>query len=350
MNPPTGDPSNTSTGNVMPGRRASDPQTGAVPPHSPDDRRSIEPLPRPVVKKMRWPFPIIWIVPLGAAALAGYFLYQHHHARAIPITIDFPDGSGIEPGQTVVKMHGVDVGRVQSMTLSADHAHAQAHVTLDADNEFLTRQGSAFWLVRPQISLENISGLSTIVSGPYIEVRPGDGEKTTAFTGLLDAPKPLPPGRKIVLHSDNIGAITIDSPVTYLGIQVGQVQDIRLAVEADSANITIIVWERFAPLVRSNSVFWQVRGADLKGSLLSGVSLSVGSLRSLISGGVTFATPQDLVAPQAGPEADFVLNDKPVDAWLTWHPRIKLPVAPTITTEPAAPGIGGAALPTPKRE
>ena len=58
-------------------------------------------LPRPVVKKMRWPFPIIWLVPLAAAILTAFFLRDKIRERGTEITIQFNDGSGLKPGQTM---------------------------------------------------------------------------------------------------------------------------------------------------------------------------------------------------------------------------------------------------------
>jgi paraquat-inducible protein B len=37
-------------------------------------------------------------------------------------------------------------------------------------------ENSLFWVVRPQVGLGGISGLGTLISGAYIEVKPGNGE------------------------------------------------------------------------------------------------------------------------------------------------------------------------------
>ncbi|STW08164.1 paraquat-inducible protein B [Klebsiella grimontii] len=39
--------------------------------------------------------------------------------------------------------------------------------------EKLLHQDSVFWVVKPQVGREGISGLGTLLSGAYIELQPG---------------------------------------------------------------------------------------------------------------------------------------------------------------------------------
>ena len=61
-------------------------------------------LPKPLVETMRWPFPLIWLVPIAAAIVAGYYLYQAHKDHGPEITIEFADATGVRAGETVVQM------------------------------------------------------------------------------------------------------------------------------------------------------------------------------------------------------------------------------------------------------
>jgi hypothetical protein len=65
-------------------------------------------------------------------------------------------------------------------------------------------------------------------------------------------------------------------------------------------------------------------GARAPWRLFKGVEISVESLRSLVAGGVAFATP-DATSPPAKEGTIFVLHDKPQKEWLTWAPKIRLP-------------------------
>lgn len=311
-------------------------------------RESSEALPQPKIRKMRWPFPLIWIVPIVAAALAGYYLFDYHREHGLELEIQFTDGSGLTKEQTTLQVRGVIVGRVQAMTFSDDHKHAIAHCRINTDYSFVARQHTQFWLVKPELSLNNISGLSTIVSGPYIEARPGDGPPVFHFDGLLEPPIIDGPGVKVVLHADQLGQLVLRSPVMYRGIEVGLVQDIRLSDEADAANVTLYIWEPYSVLIRNNTQFWPEKGIDLKGGLFGGVKLKVDSLRALLTGGVAFATPEN-PGPEIQSGAQFNLNEQSKPEWLKWKPKIRIPggQAP-VAAQPKEQSKG--ALPSLKKE
>lgn len=310
----------------------------------------VDELPRPVVRRMWWPFPLIWIVPVAAAALAGYYLYQHHKARALEIVIRFDDASGLTPSQSVVQFHGATVGRVQSISLSDDHQSAQVRIRLDQSAEFLARRHTIFWMVKPELSADRVSGLNTLVSGPYIAVAPGDGEPTTQFDGLAEKPVINRPGKKVILHADALGQISVNSPVTYRGIQVGVVQDVRLSNRSDSANITIFIWEKYWVLIRPTTEFWTVKGADIKGGLFSGVEFKVDSLRAILTGGIAFATPENDMGDMVSESSNFFLNDQPKPEWLRWRPKIAIDAPAAPPSQAAGAKAGASPLPNLKHE
>ncbi len=103
------------------------------------------------------------------------------------------------------------------------------------------------------------------------------------------------------------------------------VTDIELSSDATAAHVRLLISPRYARLVRIGSRFWTVSGLDVNVSLLKGVEISVESLRSLIAGGIAFATPDDPTTRPARDGTVFVLHDKPQKQWLTWAPKIPPP-------------------------
>jgi paraquat-inducible protein B len=283
-------------------------------------------LPRPVVKKMRWPFPWIWIVPVLAAALAGYYLYGHSEERGEKITVLFEDASGLKPGQTPVEYRGVQVGQVSKMKLTHDRAQAEVEIRIQSPLEDLARQGAQFWIERPEFSGGTLSGLSTVFSGPFIQMTPGDGAPAKQFVGLEKTPVTTEKdGLHIVLHALQLPHLQADSPVYFRGFVVGAVESVKLGSNATQVDVHVVIHQRYRPLVRTNSEFWSVSGADLKGGIFTGISFKLESLRSLISGGVAFASPDKDAGPAANPGAEFDLHDEAKKDWLAWSPQIKLP-------------------------
>jgi paraquat-inducible protein B len=283
-------------------------------------------LPRPVVKKMRWPFPWIWIVPILAAALAGYYFYGRAQERGEKIVVLFEDASGLKPGETPVEYRGVQVGQVNRMWLTDDRSQVYVEIRIQKPVEDIAKEGAKFWVERPDFSGGNFSGFSTFFSGPFVQVIPGDGAPTTQFTGLNSAPITTEKNSlHIVLHGAQVPHLQVDSPVYFRGMVVGEVESVKLGPDATQVDVHVVIHARYSTLVRTNSQFWNVSGADLKGGIFTGISFKLESLRSLISGGIVFASPDKDMGPPANPGAEFDLHDEAKKDWQAWSPRIELP-------------------------
>jgi paraquat-inducible protein B len=287
-------------------------------------------LPQAKLKRRPWTFPVLWVVPLAAAVVAGYLVYHRVQQSGPTITIRFKDGMGLRTGQTPVKYRGVTVGEVAGIELSKDQQYVLVEARLQRSAAALARSGAAFWIVRPEVGLGNITGLGTIVSGPYIGVLPGVGAPESKFEGLESSPVALDrKGLKIVLLAAKLGALKPGSPVYYRGVEVGAVQTCQLSTNANTVDIRVFIEQRYTNLVRTGSKFWNVSGVDIKVGLFRGAEVSVESLRSIVAGGIAFATPTDPKEQQ--PAVDgmaFRLFDDAKKEWLEWAPELLLPPAP----------------------
>jgi paraquat-inducible protein B len=281
----------------------------------------------PRAKLKRWSFPVVWIVPVVAALVAGYLVYDQVRDFGPTITIRFKDGSGLKAGRTPLQYNGVQIGEVKSVKLSEDLREVVVEARLLRQAASIAREGSEFWIARLGSELQDISNLGTVITGAYIQVLPGHGKPRLDFIGLEDAQAALEPrGLEIVLRASRLGSLKPGSPVYYRGIEVGAVRVGQLSADATAAEIRVVIRPRYAKLVRSGSKFWNASGADVKAGLFSGLEINVESLKSLVTGGIAFATPSDPQSRQARSGAVFTLYDQPVKDWLEWAPRI--PVAP----------------------
>jgi len=285
-------------------------------------------LPKAKVEKRKWRFPFVWVVPLVAAIVAGYLVFQRVREFGPEITIRFKDASGLRLGQTRLEYRGVRLGEVAGVELSKDQQHALVKVHLKRSMASVAREGSLFWIVRPQVGMANITGLGTIISGPRIEVLPGRGKLKSQFTGLETSPVALETdGLKIVLLSRRLEASKAGSPVYYRGVEVGAVNDCQLSTNAAMVETHVFIKRRYANLVRGNSKFWNVSGIDAKFGLFRGLDINVESLKSLVVGAISFATPDDPNDAPVREGAEFALHEEPKKEWLEWNPAITIPPA-----------------------
>jgi paraquat-inducible protein B len=282
-------------------------------------------VPEAHIRRRRWGLSIVWVVPVVAAIVAGYLAYDRMRHTGPTITVTFTDAEGVKPGQTEIRYRGVPIGHVQEIDLSADGRRVVVSAELRRSAATIARDGSVFWIVRPQVGPASVTGLSTVLTGPYIQVEPGTGEPQSSFTGV-DDPSPTlnRRGLRVVLATARLGSVRTGSPIYYRGVEVGSIVDVRLSRDATSAHIVAFIDQPHARLVRIGSRFWSVSGLDVNVGLFKGLDIRLESLRSLAMGGVAFATP-DAGTPPAKAGAMFVLHEHADEEWLAWTPKISLP-------------------------
>ncbi len=301
-------------------------------------RRSKDGLPQAKIQRSRFGW-MFWLVPVGAVALCGWFFYRDVIASGPTITIFFKDADGLEEKNTLLKYRGANIGEVRSVELTRDHELVKVTARLDGSAAKLAQQGAIFWIVRPEVSVGEISGLNTIVSGEYIGVQPGKGEATNTFMGADKEPiTPEPDSLHIVLQAPNLSSLQELSPIFYRGIQVGETLYFQLGEDSRKVIIHARIRKEFAPLVRSDTKFWNAGGIDFRLGLFKGVQISAESPKTLFSGGIEFATPPEYQA-QATNGAVFVLNEKAEDKWKTWDADIKLDLPKRADQTNATPGL-----------
>src|SRR5580658_3278740 len=273
-----------------------------------------KPLPKAVIKKAR-PGWLLWLVPLGAAALCVWFIYRDFVATGPVITVYFQNTDGLEAGNTQVQYRGAQIGEVKSISLADDGQRVKVTARLSGSAKALARVGSIFWIVRPEVKVGAISGLRTIVSGEYVTVQPGHGAPTNIFAAVEEAPPVEEPGALLItIRAPALESLQEHSPILYRGIQVGEVLNYQLEDNSQGVMVRARVLAEYAPLVRLNSKFWNAGGIDVRIGLFKGAEISAQSAQTLFSGGIEFATPPE-PAKAAANGAVFELNEKPKEEW-----------------------------------
>jgi paraquat-inducible protein B len=259
---------------------------------STDSPRPGEEPPQPEVRRRAGPS-LVWIVPLVVALVGGWLVYKTLSEKGPVVTISFKTAEGIEAGKTKVRYKNIEVGLVESVRFSDDFANVILRVEMAQDTEDFVGRGARFWVVRPQLSVRGVSGLSTLVSGAYIEVEPGQGAPQRHFEGLESPPvvRAEEAGTRVTLVSDRLGSLDSGSPVYYRGIVAGEVLGHELGSDQKSVLIFAFVRAPFDQLVRSNSRFWNVSGIDVDVSS-EGITVRTESVQTVLFGGISFDTPE----------------------------------------------------------
>lgn len=248
---------------------------------------------RASVKRRRHIAPI-WLVPIVALLLGLWMVVHTYRSQGPEIIIVFSTAEGIEAGKTEIKARSVDLGLVESVRLGEDLESVVVTAQLERSATPLLRSDTQFWVVRPRIGAAGISGLSTIMSGGYIELVPGDGpEGRRKFTGLDEVPVTPAgtPGLKLELVSEHAGSVGAGDPILYRGFQVGRVESAAFDVNSQRVRYGAFIEAPYGRLVTSATRFWNASGFSFSATA-DGIELSTGSIQSLLIGGVSFGVPE----------------------------------------------------------
>ena len=181
-----------------------------------------------------------------------------------------------------------------STTLTDDLTHVEIKARLNSGMEKLLHKDSVFWVVKPQIGREGISGLGTLLSGAYIELQPGSKGPEPSNYQLLDAPPLAPPdakGIRVVLDSKKAGQLNPGDPVLFRGYRVGSVETSTFDPKNRSISYQLFISAPNDRLVTSNVRFWKDSGVAMD-LTSAGMRVEMGSLATLFSGGVSFDVPE----------------------------------------------------------
>lgn len=242
---------------------------------------------------------VVWLVPIGAILIALGVAWQNWAERGPLIEVVFAQAAGVRANETELRYRDIAVGVVENLRFSDTLDRVVAEIRLDKEIAQYVDADARFWIVRPEVTTQGVSGLDTVLSGVYI-AGAWDGEPGAAqsrFVGAEQAPLLALGERGMVfsLRSDT-GLPAANTPILYRGVEVGRIGTTEVSQNGLEVVAEAVILEPYTDLVTSATRFWDISGFRFSlGS--SGASLDFSSLASLISGGVTFETLSSGGAP-----------------------------------------------------
>jgi len=245
-----------------------------------------------VVVERRRGLPIIWVIPLLAAAIGAWLAYTSWSRKGPTITLTFQAAQGLQPGTSPIKYRDVEMGVVKTVDLSDDLEHVIVTAEMKQSARDHLREGTRFWVESVRLTASGVSGLSTLLSGVYIGMAPGPGKPTTHFTGLEQAPvlQINQPGRSFQLRATKLGSLAAGSPIYFRGIPAGEVLGYDLDRDGQGVTVYVFVRSPYDALVRDQSHFWNASGIDVSVGT-NGLTVRTESLAAIVEGGIAFDTP-----------------------------------------------------------
>lgn len=236
---------------------------------------------------------IVWIIPaIALIAVIGVAINTYLEKGPL-IEITFENASGISAGTTELHYRDVTVGMVEKVGFSDGLASVVVSVRVHKDVAEFVDEDARFWVVRPQVTAQGVSGLNTVLSGVFIEGLWDSAPRglQTDFKGLEDAPlnRLDTDGLLLTLRAAGNVSLTEGAPILYQGIKVGLIGKTAISADGSTVEAEAIIFAPHARLIDTATRFWDTSGFTFSLGR-GGAALDFGSLASLISGGVTFDT------------------------------------------------------------
>lgn len=236
---------------------------------------------------------VIWVLPLLALIVALGVAWQSFSDRGPLIVIEFENAAGIKASETEVKYRDVTIGVVEKVGFTEGLERVTASVRVDKEVAPFIDSGAIFWVVQPEVTAQGITGLSTVLSGVYIEGSWDDtiGPAATRFSGASEAPliRPGQSGLQIVFRTVADGQLTDNAPILFKGIEVGRVGRAKIDPRNNTAVVEALIFEEHRVLVNESTRFWDASGFSVNIGP-AGAEIDFSSLATLVGGGVTFNT------------------------------------------------------------
>jgi paraquat-inducible protein B len=170
---------------------------------------------------------VIWAIPVLAIAIGAWLAWDTLSKQGPRIVISFQDAEGLQVGQSRLKFKDITLGTVKSLDFTPDHRNVLVTIATTKQAEPMLTSGTQFWVVKPRLFAGVLSGFSTLLSGAYIGMLPDEGSPKPArdFVGR-EEPSVLEsqvPGKTFLLEAEELGSVSLGSPVFCRGLDVGEV-------------------------------------------------------------------------------------------------------------------------------
>jgi paraquat-inducible protein B len=237
---------------------------------------------------------VIWAIPVLAIAIGAWLAWDTLSKQGPRIVISFQDAEGLQVGQSQLKFKDITLGTVKSLDFTPDHRNVLVTIATTKQAEPMLTSGAQFWVVKPRLFAGNLSGFSTLLSGAFIGMLPDDASSKPArhFVGREEPPvlESQVPGKTFLLKAEELGSVSLGSPLFFRGLDVGEVLGWDIGDMAANVTIHAFVRAPYDGYVREQTRFWNASGISVKlGG--GGVDMQVESLRAVLLGGIAFDTP-----------------------------------------------------------
>lgn len=236
----------------------------------------------------------IWLIPVVALFVGVWMLYQYQLNKGETIYITMAQAEGIIAGKTEIKVRSVKIGQIDHVRLSDTRDSVIARAQIDKNYDNLLTDDAKIWVVKPRIDETGITGMSTLLSGVYLEFYPGESKQFKKRFSLQEEPALIGKdvqGGRFKLLSYNAEVLDVSTGIFFKNYKIGQIETATFDWKNQAMQYGIFIKAPYQNLITMNSIFWVNSGIEIDLSA-DGININTGSLSKLLKGGISVGLPQ----------------------------------------------------------
>ncbi|QBY06006.1 MCE family protein [Thalassotalea sp. HSM 43] len=206
------------------------------------------------------------------------------------ITIDASNQYEFVEGITKIKYGDKEIGQVRTIQPGKDLYSSVLTIGYQSDYKELFKESTKIWIVEPKLSSGNLAGVSALLQGSFLQVKPGHGEAKTHYNLLHEAPAndPSDPGLQLELYASKSFGIERGTSIFYKAMPVGQVDVVEYSDDGLGVKVSITIEEKYRKFIGKKTRFFNASGINATANL-RGLKMKTESLDAILRGGLAFS-------------------------------------------------------------
>jgi len=211
------------------------------------------------------------------------------HNKTFEVMLDMNQSNGIKVGSHLI-YKGITIGKVTKIILDST---IKTIIKIDKKYKYMFGKNSKLYLESFKAGLSGVKNPNSLIFGTniYLIADKNDGFKKVF---KVDCINPIPSyykqGLRIMLKASTKGSLSINAPIYYKKIKIGNIEKIRLSKNDNYVEVFVFIDRKYSHLIKTNSKFYNTSIIAIKANLL-GIKIKTGTFESMLKGGIEIVNP-----------------------------------------------------------
>ncbi len=232
---------------------------------------------------------ISFVLPVLAVLLSYEMIKDNISRYDKEIQIYVKEIKGLDIRKSRIKYRGIDIGDIVAMSPDPDDiTRFELQVKIYKNFAYLIKQGTIFWKVSANISLDKTENLDTILKGNYIQIQPPSFDIKVLrslpdqLSFVATEQKPHKEGKTIELKSGKF-VPKVGDGIYFQDIAIGEV--LQNSLDDGISTTSVLIYKKYVEILTDDCYFYTKNPLDIKLGL-DETSIKLSPINSILKGGL----------------------------------------------------------------